>query len=211
MRVTTVIRKLLAVTRLFVTGVWFEDRGLVVDVRPTWRKSRCCECGRIAPRYDRHRQQARRWRHLSVGKFKIWLSYALRRVECPQCGVRVEGVPWAVAGSRFTTEFEELCAYYARITDQTAVTKLLGIDWRTVGVIVRRVVERKLDPERLEGLRNIGIDEFSYRKRHRYLTIVVDHDRRQVVWAAKGKSGQTLQEFFTLLGPEWRATIRSPH
>ena len=60
---------------------------------------------------------------------------------------------------------------------------------------------RQLNPGRLAGLRRIGIDEFSYRKRHHYLTVVVDHDTRRVVWAGKGRSAETLDGFFNLLGP----------
>ena len=45
------------------------------------------------------------------------------------------------------------------------------------------------------------VDEFSYRKRHRYLTIVVDHDERRVVWAGQGRSAETLGAFFEQLGP----------
>jgi transposase len=60
---------------------------------------------------------------------------------------------------------------------------------------------RRLNPGRLAGLRRIGIDEFSYRKRHHYLTVVVDHDTRRVVWAGKGRSAETLDAFFDLLGP----------
>jgi transposase len=63
-------------------------------------------------------------------------------------------------------------------------------------------VGRRLDPDRLDDLRNIGIDEFSYRRHHRYLTVVVDHDRRRVVWAAPGRSAKTLETFFDELGPE---------
>ena len=60
---------------------------------------------------------------------------------------------------------------------------------------------RQLNPGRLAGLRRVGIDEFSYRKRHHYLTVVVDHDTRRVVWAGKGRSAETLDGFFNLLGP----------
>jgi transposase len=95
-----------------------------------------------------------------------------------------------------------MCAYLAQITDFTSVTKLLGIDWRTVGVIVGRVVDRSLDPSRLENLRRIGVDEFSYRKRHRYITIVVDHDSRRVVWSGEGKGAEALTRFFAQIGPD---------
>ncbi len=111
-----------------------------------------------------------------------------------------EEVPWAAAESRFTWDFEELVAYLAQITDKTAVTNMVGISWRTVGAIVERVTERKLDPSRLEDLRFIGVDEFSYRKRHHYLTVVVDHDRHRIVWAKEGRGYDVLLEFFQTLG-----------
>jgi transposase len=147
---------------------------------------------------------------LGIGRLRIWLEYAPRRVECPRCGgVRTEKVPWAPHQSRFTWDFEELVAYLAQVSDKTKVTELMGISWPTVGAIVERVVARRLDPLRLDGLRRIGIDEFSYRKRHRYLTTVVDHDRRRVVWAAPGHSAETLAAFFAELGEGRAARIES--
>jgi transposase len=116
--------------------------------------------------------------------------------------VRSEQVSWAEPASRFTAAFEEMVAYLAQVTDKTQVTRLQGIAWATVGSIVSRVVERRLDPSRLVGLRRIGVDEFSYRRRHRYLTVVVDHDRRRLVWAAAGNSAETLERFFDALGPD---------
>lgn len=93
------------------------------------------------------------------------------------------------------------------LTDQTHVTEIMTISWRTVGRIVERVTARRLDPGRLDGLRRIGVDEFSYRKRHRYITIVVDHDRRRVVWAAPGHSAEALESFFKELGTERSSKI----
>ena len=93
---------------------------------------------------------------------------------------------WAVGNSAFTAPLEELTAYLAQVTDRTTDSRLLGISWPAVGRIVGWVVTRQLNPGRLTRLRRIGIDEFSYRKRHHYLTGVVDHDTRRVVWAGKG-------------------------
>jgi transposase len=94
-------------------------------------------------------------------------------------------VSWAASlETRFTEAFEELVAYLARATDKTTVSALLGIAWRSVGAIVERVVERHLDSKRLDGLVFIGIEEFSYRKRHHYLTVVIDHLERRAVWGA---------------------------
>ncbi len=179
MHVTTVFRNLLGFTKLLVKNVDFAFDGLVVHVQPRWRLPRCSRCSKQAPGY--YRKPARRWRHLALGRCSIWLSYAPRRVDCPRCGVRVEEVPWAAPKSHFTHDFEEMVAYLAQGTDKTKVAKLMRISWVTVGAIVAS----RLDPERLEDLRRIGVDEFSYRKRHRYLTIVVDHDRGRVIWAGE--------------------------
>lgn len=91
------------------------------------------------------------------------LRYSLRRAKCPQCGVRVEQVPWAECDSGFTKTFEEFVALMAQKTDKTTVTGLLRIAWYTVGRIVERVTRRLGgDPSaRLHGLRRIGIDELS--------------------------------------------------
>ena len=175
MRMTTVLRRLLGVTKMFVQSALFRRDGtLVVDVRPTSRRSRCGQCSQVAPRYDRRYERG--WRHLPWGRTSVELRYAPWRLDCPRCGVLVEQVPWAPSGGRFSEAFEEMAAYLAQITDKTKVHRLLGIAWETVGSIIERVVERRLDPERLVGLRRIGIDEFSYKKRHQYLTTVVDHD-----------------------------------
>jgi len=200
-RITSLFRRLIAVTQLVVTSVAFEPEGLVLQVRPRWRRPRCGECGAKAPGYDR--ALPRRWRSLNIGAMKVWLEYRPRRVSCERCGgVRVERVSWADHVSSFTHQFEELVAYLTQVTDKTTVTRLMGIAWMTVGNIVHRVVSTRLDPSRLDGLRRIGIDEFSYRKRHNYLTTVVDHGTGRVVWAAPGRSSETLARFFEELGPE---------
>lgn len=205
MRSTTLLRHLVGIPDLFVRSVNLDGRDLLIEVAPTWRKPRCGRCARRAPGYDQAPE--RRWRHLGLGEIRLSLCYAPRRVACPACGVRVEQVPWAEVGSRFTKDFEEMVAYLTRVTDKTQVTQLLGISWRTVGDVVERVVGRKQDPERLLNLRWIGVDEFSHRKGHRYLTLVVDHVKRRVVWAAEGKDSATLRKFFEELGPERAAEI----
>lgn len=143
-----------------------------------------------------------------MGSIRIFLEYAPRRVACKDCGIRTEKVPWARAGARFTEDFEEMVAYLAQTNNKTEATKLMGVSWRTVGRIVDRVVAERQDPDRLKGLEIIGIDELSYRKRHRYLTVVVDHATHRVVWTAEGKGSEALKEFFEALGPSGRQRLK---
>ena len=122
MRITTVFRRLLGVSCTVVRGVRFDEHGdLVIEVKPSWRKPRCGECCKPAPGYDSP-SKPRRWRDLPFGSVLIWLSYHVRRVDCPSCGIRVEQVPWAAHGSRFTLALEELGAFLARITDKTTAS-----------------------------------------------------------------------------------------
>ena len=78
------------------------------------------------------------------------------------------------------------------------------IAWRTVGAICDRVVVDVLDPQRLSGLVEIGVDEISWRKNHKYLTLVSEHDTSTIVWGAPGKNTATLEKFFAEL-PEGAA------
>src|SRR5438105_926396 len=87
----------------------------------------------------------------------------------------------------------------------TLFKRLLGVEQAraTVGRMIERVVGEALERrDPLEGLRLVGLDEVSYRKGHRYLTVVVDHERGVVVWCARGRSADTLRQFFQALGPE---------
>jgi transposase len=86
--------------------------------------------------------------------------------------------------------------------------QLMRVAWRTVGSIVARVsadIDARVD--RLDGLRRIGIDEISYKRGHRYLTVVVDHDSGALVWPAPGRDEATLRRFFDALGAERSAAI----
>jgi len=193
MRPTPLCRKLTGIESLYANRYQFGEKGIVFDVRPRKRTKRCGCCGESAPGYDR--QPERTWRCESYGDIRILLRYAPWRVDCPRCGVHVEAVPWARHGSRFTRDFEEKVGYLAIATNRTAVTELMGISWRTVGRIIETLVAEKLDPNRFKGLRAIGVDEFSYRKRHNHITLVIDHDAQLVIWAAEGRSAEVLEEW----------------
>lgn len=194
------LRRLLGVKALVVRGARFEPNGVEVEVRPRQRRARCGECGRPSPGYDT--SPSRLWRHLSLGSTAFWLRYAPRRVLCREHGVRVERVPWAAHGAHFTHEFDEMTAWLAQRMDKTATCRLMGINWRTVGTIIQRVVQARLDPDRLEELYVIGVDELSFRRHHEYVTVVVDHLKKRVVWVGEGKGEKTLLTFFEELGPE---------
>ena len=206
MRMTTLLKKLLGIQHLLVTGFDIEDGVLVIEVRPSWRTPRCSGCQRRRGHYDT--LPPRRWRHLDFGGARVALRYGLRRVSCRTCGVVAEAVPWCdVTTARFTTRFEEAVGFLVQRCDKTSVQEMFNVAWVTVGQIVERVRHRHRPDDPLEGLMAIGVDELSYRKGHKYVTTVTDQLSGQIVWAAEGKNAATLQSFFDALGPERCAAI----
>ena len=185
-----------------MSGVSPEPGRLLVDVALTARKLRCphCEFSTWA-RYDR-RPAPSTWRHLDFGVWQVILRADLRRLDCPEHGVKVEWVPWARYRAGFTVDFEDVAAFLATKTDKTAIARFLRIDWDTVGRICERVAATELDADRLDGLVTIGVDEVSWKKHHHYLTLVSDHDTGKIVWGAAGKDSATLDGFFDALGNE---------
>jgi len=202
-RFAKVCQRLLGVERTVVERVVFdEDEGVIVaSVRP--RKGATRRCGVCSARcawYDRG-EGRRRWRALDLGAIPAYLESAAPRVSCPTHGVVVVAFPWASHRTRHTRDFEHQVAWLAVHCSRSAVEELMRVAWRTVGAIAARVVadaHRRDDP--LDGLRRIGIDEVSYKKGHRYLTVIVDHGTGRLIWAAPGRDKATLSRFFDALG-----------
>jgi transposase len=194
---------LLALPGVGVRGVSFPASDtVVVEVALRRRKLVCPECGYTARARRDTRPVDSAWRHLEFGRWRVELRARLRRIDCPAHGARTEGVPFARSGSRFTRDFEDLIAYLATKMDKTAITRLARIDWDTVGRICERVVADGLEPSRLDGLVEIGVDEVSWKRRHNYLTLVTDHRRGTIVWGSAGKDTATFDDFFAELGED---------
>lgn len=193
MRVSTAFNRLLQIRGAWVTNVVIGARDVEVSLRPRARHLQC-PCGmRASAVYDRRR---RRWRHLDLATHRRWLVYEIRRLGCPDCGVRTEEVPWARPGARHTRDFEDVVVWLAQRTDRTSVATLMRCSWDTVTAIINRCVAELLDNRRLENLYRIGVDAVCYRHPHKYLTIIGNHDTGTVVDIQPGRSDASLSAFY---------------
>jgi transposase len=208
-RATTAFKRLLRLRGVNVTSVEWLAGVVMVTVVLRRRRLVCPHCRFATPVCHDRRPGLSRWRHLDLGVWRVEVQARLRRLRCPSHGVVVEGVPFARPGAHLSAEFDDLLAWLATRMDKTSVARLCRVSWRTVGRACERVVAAELDPGRLDGLFRIGVDEISWRKHHRYLTLVVDHDRARVVWGAEGKDSATLDGFFDELGAERSARIEA--
>jgi transposase len=200
-RATTLLNRLLGLSGVAAVDPesWQVEPGggeIHVRVRLTRRLLVCPECSyATAYRYDT-REVDSLWRHLDFGGRVCRIKVRRRRLRCPEHGVLAEGVPFARSGSRFTRDFEQLVAWLVTKTDKTTICAFARMGWRTVGAICERVSGDVLDPDRLSGLVDIGVDEISWKKHHDYLTLVSDHATGKIVWGKAGKDTETLNAFF---------------
>jgi transposase len=84
-----------------------------------------------------------------------------------------------------------------------------GVDWKTVATVVKRAVEWGLKHRPWKPLHVIGMDEVSRSKGQRYLTLVYDLERGQLVWAGENRDSETMRRFFAWLGRRRGRSIRT--
>lgn len=205
MRESRIFRQVLGVENTVIERVVFDDvaDSVIVSVRPQARaRDRCGLCQRRCTRYDAG-DGRRRWRACDWGQVRVFVEAAAPRVWCREHAVVVAAVPWARHGAGHTRSFDDTVAWMATQMSASATRELMRIAWRTVGAIVARVwADTGATRDRMSGLRRIGIDEIAYKKGHKYVTVVVDHDTGVLVWAAEGRDKAVLHKFFDELGPQ---------
>jgi transposase len=202
MRVTSAFSRLLDLPGVWVRKVRFEPDRVVVTVALRRRRLVCPKCSYATRHRESRQHHDSVWRHLDLGVWRLEVHARLRRLVCPEHGALVEGVPFARDSARFTRDFDNLVAWLATKTDQTATCRLTRIDWHTVGRVIKRVADEHLvELDRLSDLFEISIDEVAWRKGHRYLTLVGDHASGCVVWGCEGKGRAAADQFFAELDP----------
>lgn len=179
----------------------------------------CPECGKECAHYD-HREM-REWRHLDTMQFETVLRCEVPRCNCPEHGVKTLRTPWAGKGSRFTLLFESFAIDVLQACSSVnAAAELMGLNWHQVNEIKRRAVARGLERRESAPVKNLGIDEKSFRKGHNYISLMTDLDRSRVLEVAEGRDEIACDKLFEGLTEEqlkeveaiamdmWRAYIK---
>lgn len=168
----------------------------------------CSGCDQRGSTYDT--RPPRRFTFVPMWGIGVYFVYAMRRVNCPRCGVTVERVPWAAGKSPRTQAYSLFLATWARRLSWREVAVVFKTSWESVYRSVSWVVEYGLAHRSLEGVTAIGVDEVQVHKGQRYYTAVyqIDKHQRRLLWVGKDRTTETLQKFFELLGAEGAAKLR---
>ena len=212
MQVQTILNRIQR-RRSFVYGparlVQAPGLAIEVEVRPRANsRTKCSGCGDAAPGYDKLAQ--RRFEFVPLWGIAVFLLYAMRRVACPQCGVKVETVPWASGKHQLTDTYAWFLARWARRLSWREVGVVFHTSWEKVYRSVEMAVEWGRAHQDLSGVSAIGIDEVAWQRGPRFLTLVyqIDEDCRRLLWVGQERRVKTLLGFFRWFGAERSAELR---
>jgi len=182
-----------------------EDGQLVleVDIAPRANgQPRCSGCGVRRPAYDR--MAPRRFEFVPLWGMLVFFVYAMRRVQCPRCGVIVEMVAWADGKHRLTTTYRWFLAGWARRLSWLETARVFHTTWENVFRSVEMAVEWGRKHVDLSDISAIGIDEIAWSKGHEYLTLVyqINEGCRRLLWVGQHRKEETLVRFFNWFGEE---------
>lgn len=173
---------------------------ILVTLEPHARsKPVCSGCGKKRPGYDRLKKRS--FQFIPLWNIPVLFLYAMRRVECPTCGIVVERVPWTDGKHQSTLSYRIFLAGWAKHLSWKQTAAMLGTSWDTVYRSVTWVVRWGLVNRELRDIEAIGVDEIQYRRGHKYLTLVyqVDADCRRLLYVAKDRTEDSFRGFFKIL------------
>jgi transposase len=192
-----VLSKLLRLEGMKVTGFKFTDyrKELSLSVRPFKNGCRCPVCERRCPILSQGRDE-REWLDISILGWRVVLRYRPKEIQCPTHGRAQELIPWAAPLARVTYRSEWRICTLSQLMTQKAASQVLRIPKSTLSDILHRVITRVRTGHRVRGLVSVGIDEVSYKKGQKYVTLVYDLDQAKVLWVGEGKGRKTVDRFF---------------
>jgi len=156
----------------------------------------CCRSWKI----KRRGVFERKLRLPPIGSKPVYILVKVPRIECLVCGVvRLIELRIAEAHRRYTRAFERLVVNLSRMMTLKDVARHLRVGWDCVKDIVKKNLQQRFSKPKLSHLKYLAIDEISIAKGHKYLTVVLDLERGQVVFIGDGKGAESLKPFWERL------------
>jgi transposase len=162
----------------------------------------CSGCDKACVTYDS--QPARYYEYVPLWGIRVYFCYRRRRVNCKQDGIHVEQLPWSEGKEHLTKSYQLFLSTWAKRLSWKEVSEVFKTSWESVFRSVKWVVNYGLSHCDWEGIEQIGADELSVFKGHKYLTCVyqLDKGKRRLLWCGKDRTVKTLLRFFREFGKD---------
>ena len=168
----------------------------------------CSICQKAASLYDRLGE--RLFEFVPLWNIPVFFRYQMRRVNCKNCGVVVEYLPWADGKRQLTKTYMQFLARWAKKMSWKEVADTFKTSWKKVFYSIEHVVIWGLEHRNLSDVTAVGVDEIAIHEGHKYLTLVYQIDKHcsRLLWAGKDRTSKTLLRFFRMFGKEATANLK---
>jgi len=135
-----------------------------------------------------------------IGRKHRILNLDLHRLECCNCGkLWWPKFSFMVGSHRYTTSFALTVLDLLRFGTVQAVAHLLDVGWDLVKEIHKSRLQSLNRKIPLHEVKYIGIDEFSIKKGHNYMTLFTDLSTGRILHAVEGKDKEDILPFMKKL------------
>ena len=145
--------------------------------------------------YTAHDTVERTWQHLNFFQHKCFLHAKVPRIYQTDGKVITQSVPWARPQSGFTLLFE---AYSMLLIESempvSKASNIMGVNPQRLWNVFKFWISKAHTADKIEDLTQLGFDETSSKKGHKYVTISVDLKQRRVLFATQGKGADCIKE-----------------
>jgi transposase len=165
-------------------------------------KAICSVCSKQGSCYDH--QPERLFEFIPLLGYPVFFRYRMRRVNCHDCGIKIESIPWSDGKQTMTKALMQYLAGWAKKLSWQETARSFHTSWKKVFSSVKYVVTWGLENRELNNVESIGVDEIAWKKGHKYLTLVYQIDAHcvRLLWIGKDRTTKTLLRFFVFFGNE---------
>ena len=179
-----------------ITSVEKDEKIRKITVRIEYGAGEVLKCPKCREEVKLYDHRVRILRYLDTCQYETFLEVHVPRIKCAIDGVQQIQIPYAEKHSRFTSRFERAIIVWLQDSPISAVAENFKLSWDEVDGIMKRAVKRGLSRRKKEKVKNLGVDETSFQKGHKYATIILDKDRDSVIDVLDDRRAETLEIWF---------------
>ncbi|MDN5314763.1 MAG: transposase [Clostridiales bacterium] len=181
----------------YIVGAEFDEKELTLHIHVGIRKAAAIACPNCGGQTSRngYEPQERVWRHGDVMFYPCLVHCRRPKVVCPHCGSVQVNAPFERKNSRFTLLFE---GYAMLILADMPIAKTAGLlrcNEKSLVKVMRYWVNKAVDSMELKDVALLSIDETSFKRGHKYVTLIIDAAKRRVLDVEEGRDKETVKRF----------------